>query len=111
MRLFKVLPLLAFCGLAHAEFKDGNKLLADMNSDAWHTRGVALGYVMGVVDTTYGVLHCAPENATSGQIRDMVQNYLNNKPVERTKPADVIIVNIVSAVWPCESKPKRGQSL
>lgn len=104
----KLLLVLALCGSAHAEFRDGNKLLNEMNSDNYQSRSLALGYIMGVSDAFYGIIHCAPSNATSGQIFDMVQNYLTNKPIERTKTADQIIIHIMKSAWPCE---KRGQSL
>jgi len=107
----KLMIALALCsGVAHAEFKDGNKLLSDMNSEYSSVRGIALGYVMGVSDSYHGLLHCAPPNATAGQMNDMVQNYLTNRPVDRSKTADQIIVHVLKSVWPCESK-RGGQSL
>lgn len=39
---------LSICISTHAEFKDGNNLLDDMNASDYFSRGVALGYVMGV---------------------------------------------------------------
>ena len=108
----KLLLILAlFSVSAHAEFRDGNRLLSDMTSENYQTRALALGYVMGVSDAYYGILHCAPANATSGQIFDMVQNYLTNRPIERTKPADNIINHVMKSAWPCENKRDRGQSL
>lgn len=107
----KLMIALALCsGVAHAEFKDGNKLLADMNSEYQSIRSVALGYVMGVADSYHGVLQCAPPNATSGQMNDMVHNYLTNRPVERSKTADQIIIHVLKSVWPCDSR-RGGQSL
>jgi len=101
---------LTLCASANAEFKDGNKLLADINSSYIADNTAALGYVMGVADTTHGILHCGPPNATSGQIRDMVHNYLTNRPTERTKTGDEIVVHVLRTMWPCQNKSK-GQSL
>lgn len=100
-KLTLVLAILA--GSAHAEFIDGNKLLADMSG----TNGLqmsALGYVMGVADTLNGVVVCMPTNVTSGQISDMVQNYLTNVPRERNSSGDVIVAKVLKAAWPCAAK-------
>lgn len=105
----KLLLVLALCGSAHAEFRDGNKLLAEMNSDNYQSRSLVIGYLMGVADAYHGILHCAPPNATSGQMFDMVQNYLTNKPIERTKTGDSIVLHVLKTAWPCENK--KGQSL
>lgn len=105
-----LISLLLCSGVAQAEFKDGNKLLADMNSEYQSDRSVALGYVMGVTDAYLGILHCAPPNATAGQIRDMVHNYLTNKPSERAKAGDQLVVHALRTVWPCDNK-RGGQSL
>ena len=104
-----VSAMLVACS-AHAEFRDGNKLLADINSTSIVDNAIVLGYVMGIADVTLGIAHCGPPNVTSGQIRDMVQNYLNNKPVERTKTGDEIVMYVLKTAWPCQAKG-RGQSL
>lgn len=105
----KLLILAALCaGTAHAEFIDGNKLLADMNGSHGQQMS-ALGYVMGVADTLTSVVICMPENVTSGQINDMVKNYLNNVPRERNLSGDVIVSKVLKATWPCaEKKPAPG---
>jgi Rap1a immunity proteins len=103
----KLLILLAFCGSAHAEFRDGNKLLSDLQGDIYD-RMHALGYIVGVADMGRGFVNCMPENATAGQISDMVKNYLINTPAERHLTGDVIVNKVLKAVWPCA---KRGTSL
>lgn len=107
MRTALILALL-LAGTAHAEFKDGNKLLSDMRDSSYYIQGVALGYVTGVADVGVGVIHCAPPNLTAGQLHDMVKNYLENTPAERHLTADTIINKVLKAVWPCA---KRGSSL
>ena len=101
----RALVLALLCGAAHAEFIDGNKLLADMNG----SHGVqmsALGYVMGVADAQQGVAVCAPPTVTSGQMRDMVYNYLTNTPAVRHLSGDLIVTHVLKSTWPC--RPGRG---
>lgn len=104
----KLFILLAICGSAHAEFRDGNKLLSDMESSDPINRMNALGYVVGVADMGRGYVNCMPENATAGQVYDMVKNYLQNTPAERHLTGDIIVNRVLKAVWPCA---KRGTSL
>jgi hypothetical protein len=68
----------------------------------------ALGYIVGVADMGRGFVNCMPENATAGQINDMVKNYLINTPADRHLTGDVIVNKVLKAVWPCA---KRGTSL
>ena len=108
----KIITIIALfvAASAHAEFKDGNKLLSELNHEVFYTRGVAMGYIMGVSDAGAGVIHCAPPNVTAGQVQDMVKNYLESTPAMRHWTADVIINYVLKSAWPC---PKRrgGQSL
>ncbi|MFN6301942.1 MAG: Rap1a/Tai family immunity protein [Planctomycetota bacterium] len=101
-----LLALTVFCGAAHAEFIDGNKLLNDMNG-AHGFQMSALGYVMGVADAQQGVTVCAPPTVTSGQMRDMVYNYLTNTPAVRHMSGDVIVTHVLKSVWPCAER-RRG---
>ena len=98
---------LSCLGVAHAEFRDGNKLLADLQGDIYD-RMYAMGYIVGVADTGRAIVHCMPANATAGQINDMVKNYLENTPSERHQTGDMIVSRVLKAVWPCA---KRGSSL
>lgn len=97
---------LSICISAHAEFKDGNDLLNDMESGHAVGQMVALGYVMGVTDFGMGYLHCAPSNVKAGQIRDMVHNYLRNTPADRHLSGDSIINKILKATWPCPARSR-----
>lgn len=84
----------------HAEFKDGNKLLAELSgntSDYIH----GIGYVMGVYDTTQGITHCPPANVTAGQVTDMVKRYMEVNPDIRHNTADRIIGVVLRRSWPC----------
>lgn len=95
---------LALAGTAHAEFKDGNKLLANMQDSSSYSQGIALGYVIGVADVGMGVIHCGPSNLTAGQLHDMIKNYLENTPADRHYSADSIINRVLKTMWPCAKK-------
>lgn len=88
-------------GHAHAFFYDGNDLLRRLNSDDEVVQMVALGYVAGVSDANKGRTHCMPNNVTTGQLRDMVRNYLNNNPAERHYTAHSIVREVLASVFPC----------
>lgn len=99
--------LLALCaGAAQAEFKDGNRWLSDYRTATGEVaNAAALGYVQGVADTTYGVIHCAPGNTTAGQLADMTKQFLEVFPERRSHSADSVILGLLKATWPC---PKRN---
>jgi hypothetical protein len=103
-----VLCLALVAGSAHAEFVDGNKLLSDMNGVHGFQMS-ALGYVMGVADTLQNVVVCIPSNVTSGQVADMVRNYLTNVPRERHLSGDILVGRVLKEVWPCATRPPGRQ--
>jgi len=105
-----VLALALFAGAAHADFKNGNKLLEDMNETGSLSIGIVLGYVTGVIDATAGSLHCPPATSTAGQARDIVRKYLEENPAYRHLSASVLIEVALARHWPCEKK-KKGESL
>lgn len=91
------------CGAAHAEFFTGNDLLGKLNGD-FGDKMVAMGYVIGVFDTTRSEAHCPPENVTAGQVRDMVKNHLEAMPTIRHLSADVQVRYVLNRAWPCAKK-------
>jgi hypothetical protein len=108
MRKLIAASLLALCANAHAEFRDGNDLYEDIRNSSYYMQGVAMGYIMGVTDSLRGITHCIAENATAGQIQDMVKQYLEENPGVRHLTANVLISRVLSRTWPC---PKKGGSL
>lgn len=92
---------------AHAEFKDGNMLLADMNSTPINQMN-ALGYVTGVADALMRITYCPPSNINAGQVYDMAKQYLEAYPTLRSFAADSLINRVLSNAWPCA---KKGQNL
>lgn len=107
MKRFLILALV--CGSAHAEFKDGNKLLAEMNGSHGNQM-MALGYVTGVADALMGVLVCPSANVTAGQLHDMTKQYLEQYPANRHNSADRIISYVLRSAWPCANS-RGGQNL
>lgn len=106
-----ILVAALFTTSAYAEFWDGNALLERLNSSSTYKQGAALGYIMGVSDTMQGVNHCPPENATAGQIQDMVQNYLTNVPAQRHKTADTLVLHVLKTAFPCANNSRGGRNL
>lgn len=104
MKKIIIIALLA-CTSAHAEFRNGNKLLEELEGSTF-SRGLALGYIMAVTDAT-GTSHCAPSELTGGQIQDMVKNFLVKSPEIRHLPASTIVEYLLSKTWPC----KKGTAL
>lgn len=95
---------------ARAEFFTGNDLLDKFRSEALASKGVGLGYVMGVHDALHGVTICTPDHVTSGQLRDMVRNYLDNTPAIRHLSADSIVADVLKRAFPCASRNGRSGS-
>jgi hypothetical protein len=102
-----ILSLLVISCSAHAQFRTGNQLLSDMQESAGYTKGLSMGYVMGVTDAGNGINHCPPSNVTAGQINDMVRNTLIDTPEVRHVHAATIIEFVLNKTWPC----KKGKSL
>ena len=94
---------------AHAEFKDGNKLLSELNHEVFYTRGVAMGYIMGVSDAGAGAIHCAPPNVTAGQvtvISTTANTMTQPSPMPSTMPSKKPAKNARPMNCP-KSKPKK----
>lgn len=102
-----ILALALAAGAAHAEFKDGNKLLSQIQSSGAEY-GIALGYVTGVADATVGIYHCPPPNITAGQVTDMVKLHLEQHPDKRHLSADTHVVYVLKSAWPCPKKSSNG---
>ena len=92
--------------MAHAEFVSGNTLLDYMtsNNNTYVDRSVSLGYVMGVFDVGVNINHCPPSNVTTGQVSDVVKQYLQRNPSLRHKSADVLVMDVLKQTWPCANR-------
>lgn len=104
---------------AHA-FDDGNELLQALTTESRRTtamlfikgaaNGLADGYMLGVIsvnkaikpsDAIKGIGYCVPENASVGQVADVVQKYLNSHPENRHFPANALISFAMKDAFPC----------
>ena len=97
---------LLVCGSAHAQFFTGNDLLTRLNADNSIDRTLAIGFIMGVYDSSLLLEHCPPSNVTAGQVRDMVAKDLYNGAAARHLPAAAFVAYTLSAAWPCAKKGK-----
>jgi len=103
---FLVTAVFALPIAVQAQFWTGNDLLSRMRGDTLE-KTVAVAYIMGVSDASIGVNHCPPLKSTAGQMHDIVQKYIDNMPEIRTLAADVLVMNALRAVWPCQKTEKR----
>ena len=103
MRKF-ILTLALVAGTAQAgSFWDGNKLLSKLQGPIGEQMQ-GLGYIMGVADAIDTITVCSPNNATAGQMLDIVKQYMDAYPALRHNTADLIVARALSRVWPCEKK-------
>jgi hypothetical protein len=102
MKKFLACALFAVSTLAHADFKSGNSLYSDMNSDDNTTYVFVLGYVAGVADALNGVVVCMPANVTIRQVRDISYRYLRDNPEQRNDDASILIARALKPPFPCK---------
>lgn len=104
--------LLFGCLPAHAGFDTGNRLYEDCRAANYFNRGYCGGYVTGIVDTlealqSRGVLPatalCVPEDATKGQLADVVLKYLEQNPERRHLEAGGLVPEALNRAFPCST--------
>ena len=103
-----LLALLFVSTTANAAFRDGNKLLSEINSTYLDDQFYAMGYIAGVADAQHMSLHCAPGNVTLKQMFDMTKEYITKHSSIRDLPADMLITAMLVDRWPC---PKKGKGV
>ncbi|CAB5144447.1 hypothetical protein UFOVP147_12 [uncultured Caudovirales phage] len=86
---------------AHAYFVTGNDLLARLNAA---DPSVGRAYVAGVFDAFSQVAQCAPQTVNLIQVSDMAKQYLTVDAANRNQPADILLLKLMSAAWPCPKK-------
>lgn len=104
MKQLLVASLLLSAATAHAEYMTGNSLLSDLKGPASDLL-FAQGYVAGVFDAGLTITHCPPAGVKLGQVVDMTRRRLEDIPETRHQSADVLILNMLKATWPCAKKP------
>jgi hypothetical protein len=114
IRLALSLTVLFACSTSWATYIDGNKLLADLKSTGvdgfrqFHSQG----YIIGVVDTRNrlpwgefgGICFETPENATAGQVADVVRQFLERRPSVRHLGASFLVAVALSEAFPCRKQ-------
>jgi hypothetical protein len=103
LKLLAASLLITLSVSSHAEFFTGFKL-AERLQGTEADQLLGLGYTMGVYDSVAGVEVCVPANVTPIQIGGMTFKYLQNNPKDLNLPANVTIVKVLKAAWPCKSK-------
>jgi hypothetical protein len=101
------LALYAF-SVAHANvpnqggnFYDGNRLFQLCTSSVASEQAVCLGYVIAVADTSR-TRNCSPSTIKSGQLRDVVIQFLSSNPAHRHEDADTLVELAIHNAWPCQ---------
>jgi hypothetical protein len=95
--------MVLYCSV-QAQFKTGNKLYEQITSSSQMEQMNAVGYVMGVSDTLQWALVCAPSTVTAGQLVDMTKLYIERVPARRHLAADMLIMEVLRAAWPCKER-------
>ncbi|MFZ4382868.1 MAG: Rap1a/Tai family immunity protein, partial [Sandarakinorhabdus sp.] len=116
-----IIAFLAFSMLSASAtagyFQDGNKLYRVCTAEkgeASYFQDIAFctGYIAGVIDqielsseyTKNSSQACTPENATQGQLRDILIKYLRNNPEKRNLAGSTLVVLSMLEAFPNCSK-------
>lgn len=105
---------------AQASFETGNELYQKCKPDrADYSGGFCLGYLSAVVDTHFETVflvyiansdrkdvrtrtsYCLRDQVTLGQVRDVVNQYLEKNPAERDKEAASLVIKALAEAFPC----------
>jgi len=108
-----IASILMVISIPVAQAMDGNDLLAGYNSykrvkagiaagkDAYHG-GQFDGYVSGVFDSAVGIALCVPADVKSGQIQDVVGQFLETHPESRQRSAVLLSTQALMKAFPCK---------
>jgi hypothetical protein len=99
-----ILLLLLFIPLeTFADFVSGNALYNwSKEKESNYIKGLFGGYVIGIVDTTDGILFCIPKGSSVGQLNAVVKKYLEQNPEEWNKSASNIVILSLEKAFPCK---------
>lgn len=86
-------------GTAHAA-ETGNSLLKFANTSVPYEQGYYLGYVVAVIESN-ALKVCLPNGVTLGQSAQVVKKYMGEHPERLHRWADEIVLEAVTAAWPC----------
>lgn len=97
-----------FTVIANAQYISAGKLVENHYENDYG-KTLAIGYILGVVDSYDGHAFCIPENTKSGYLRDLVIEALEENPHLKGKVAADLIFKGFSAAFPCQSKKQKQQ--
>ena len=93
---------------AQGSLIDGDSLLRScQEDDSLAHWGACLGYVRGVTDILLsgvqmnGVTACVPRNVETGQVTDVVKQFLASHPGQRHLPAEGLVGAALQEAFPC----------
>jgi len=81
------------------KFENGDKSIENY----WNC-GVSKGYVAGIHDAWFGQAFCTPEDASLGQVAEVVHLWLKNHPDDRSYSAESLVLAALHESWPCPEK-------
>jgi hypothetical protein len=101
-----LIPVLLGAPLARAEFKDGNQLLHVCTSTDVADNANCAGYLASAVDAhpavgQYQGRICISPDVALSQVRDVVMNFLEDKPELRHYVAASIVLEAIAEAFPC----------
>lgn len=87
---------------AHGGAFDGNELQEECNQSATFCQG----YVAGVFDAeSFFPTLCVPDEASYGQLVDVVTQWLRDHPERRHESAVRLVVQAINEKFPCKDRP------
>lgn len=102
---------LGLCSLfANAQYINSGELVKK-HYEHEYGRSFAIGYILGVIDAYDGYLFCVPEKATSGDLRDLIIQGLQQNPQVHQQAASELIFQGFSAAFPCQDKKTNNKSI
>lgn len=101
MRIFLLSSLFMFSLNVHADYYDGNGLLALANNGDVGTTLMYRGYVAGVQDSFNGNYFCVPTNVRLNQSSEIILKYLNANPKQWHLAAKSLVIEALNDAFPC----------
>ena len=108
MKTLLIAALMALIPMqADAEFHSGSSLLENViqcDKKDQTMCAYVYGYVVGVKDAyedTASMPKCAPYSLKKGELKAVVEKWLNDHPERLHEPAAPLILTAINEAWPC----------
>ena len=106
MTLITILLGTLYAGTLQAAYFNGAKLFGylekNINGENSYDLGSGNGYLLGAADTGNGIMFCLPVDASFGQIKQIIYNYMQKHPQLWNLGAEVSVINALKEVYPCK---------